>query len=96
MAYAQDAIRFSLILQTVQKTSCPFENGTCGLHFFGSIGSGPADQFKDVFRNMFKPETFISPEPHFYKPVIDPEACNACGLCINMCKFDALSKKEEA
>ena len=30
------------------------------------------------------------------KPVIDPEACNACGLCINMCKFDALSKKEEA
>ena len=30
------------------------------------------------------------------KPVIDPEACNACGLCINMCKFNALSKKEEA
>ena len=30
------------------------------------------------------------------KPVIDPEACNTCGLCINMCKFNALSKKEEA
>ena len=29
------------------------------------------------------------------KPVIDPEACNACGLCINMCKFNALSRKEE-
>ena len=29
------------------------------------------------------------------KPVIDPESCNNCGLCVNVCKFDALSKWEE-
>ena len=29
------------------------------------------------------------------KPVIDPESCNNCGLCVNVCKFDALIKGEE-
>ncbi len=29
------------------------------------------------------------------KPVIDLEACNNCGLCVNVCKFDALKKGEE-
>lgn len=29
------------------------------------------------------------------KPVIDAESCNNCGLCVNMCKFDALIKWEE-
>ncbi len=29
------------------------------------------------------------------KPVIDPTQCNGCGLCINICPFDAI-KKEEA
>lgn len=29
------------------------------------------------------------------KPVIDPTQCNSCGLCINICPFDAI-KKEEA
>lgn len=28
-------------------------------------------------------------------PVIDAESCNNCGLCVNMCRFDALSKAEE-
>ena len=29
------------------------------------------------------------------KPVIDAESCNNCGLCVNMCKFDALIKGVE-
>ncbi|MBO7449552.1 MAG: indolepyruvate ferredoxin oxidoreductase subunit alpha [Clostridiales bacterium] len=29
------------------------------------------------------------------KPMIDPESCNNCGLCVNVCKFDALIKGEE-
>ena len=28
-------------------------------------------------------------------PVIDPETCNNCGLCVNVCKFNALEKGEE-
>ena len=28
-------------------------------------------------------------------PVIDTEACNNCGLCVNMCRFDALKKGAE-
>lgn len=29
------------------------------------------------------------------KPVINTESCNNCGLCVNVCKFDALAKGEE-
>ncbi len=29
-------------------------------------------------------------------PVIDTETCNNCGLCVNICKFDALKKGGEA
>ncbi len=28
-------------------------------------------------------------------PVVDAEACNNCGLCVNVCRFGALSKAEE-
>ena len=28
------------------------------------------------------------------KPVIDPTQCNGCGLCINICPFDAIEKEE--
>ena len=28
-------------------------------------------------------------------PVIDAESCNNCGLCVNVCRFGALSKAEE-
>jgi len=30
-----------------------------------------------------------------HMPVIDPVSCNNCGLCVNVCRFDALSKAEE-
>lgn len=29
------------------------------------------------------------------KPMIDAEQCNNCGLCVNVCKFNALEKGEE-
>ncbi len=28
------------------------------------------------------------------KPVIDPTQCNGCGLCVNICPFDAIEKEE--